>query len=248
MGFEPLAFQRLRHRCPRRQAGLAKGQKASRQPASVAAVTPSLGRPLSGRRLVAIVTPRPVYAGATHSHAGQDLPPPETAGLLDQPGGARARCGHSAVLRSCRILNCPAAGRHRHPIGCHSGICCGPLRGQNRTSRSGPALAAARGRIIEQQFDIEALRIGLAKLLPATVDRSSEKLRNEVEQLELDHCLHRRDAGRDGSARLACVCRGAASASKGPSAARSIASRYRYPCCSLRRPTCGAALRSLART
>jgi transposase len=47
------------------------------------------------------------------------------------------------------------------------------------------ALAAARAGIIEQRFEIEALKARLAKLLRATFGRSSEKLRDQVEQLEL---------------------------------------------------------------
>ena len=47
------------------------------------------------------------------------------------------------------------------------------------------ALAAARAGIIKQRFEIEALKARLAKLLRATFGRSSEKLRDQVEQLEL---------------------------------------------------------------
>ena len=39
--------------------------------------------------------------------------------------------------------------------------------------------------IIEQRFEIEALKSRLAKLLRMTFGRSSEKLRDQVEQLEL---------------------------------------------------------------
>ena len=46
-------------------------------------------------------------------------------------------------------------------------------------------LAAARAGIIEQRFEIEALKARLAKLLRMTFGRSSEKLRDRIEQLEL---------------------------------------------------------------
>lgn len=46
-------------------------------------------------------------------------------------------------------------------------------------------LAAARAGIIEQRFEIEALKARLARLLRVTFGRSSEKLRAHVEQLEL---------------------------------------------------------------
>jgi hypothetical protein len=46
-------------------------------------------------------------------------------------------------------------------------------------------LAAARAGIIEQRFEIEALRARLARLLRAAFGRSSEKLRDRLEQLEL---------------------------------------------------------------
>jgi len=46
-------------------------------------------------------------------------------------------------------------------------------------------LAAARAGLVEQRFEIEALRARLAKLLRARFGRSSEKLREQVEQLEL---------------------------------------------------------------
>lgn len=45
-------------------------------------------------------------------------------------------------------------------------------------------LAVARAGIIEQRFEIEALKARLAKLLRMTFDRSSEKLRDRIEQLE----------------------------------------------------------------
>jgi hypothetical protein len=47
------------------------------------------------------------------------------------------------------------------------------------------ARAAARADIIEQRFEIEALKARLAKLLRATFGRSSEKVRDRVEELEL---------------------------------------------------------------
>jgi transposase len=46
-------------------------------------------------------------------------------------------------------------------------------------------LAAARAGLMEQRFEIEALRARLAKLLRVAFGRSSEKLRGQVEQLEL---------------------------------------------------------------
>ena len=46
-------------------------------------------------------------------------------------------------------------------------------------------LAAARARTIEQRFEIEALKSRLARLQRMTFGRSSEKLRDQVEQLEL---------------------------------------------------------------
>ncbi|MCW3474938.1 IS66 family transposase [Limobrevibacterium gyesilva] len=46
-------------------------------------------------------------------------------------------------------------------------------------------LAAARAGLIEQRFEIEALKSRLARLLRLTFGRSSEKLRDQVEQLEL---------------------------------------------------------------
>lgn len=46
-------------------------------------------------------------------------------------------------------------------------------------------LAAARAGLIEQRFEIEALKSRLAKLQRMTFGRSSEKLRDQVEQLEL---------------------------------------------------------------
>ena len=46
-------------------------------------------------------------------------------------------------------------------------------------------LAAARAGLIEQRFEIEALKSRLARLQRMTFGRSSEKLRDQVEQLEL---------------------------------------------------------------
>src|ERR1700761_2863960 len=46
-------------------------------------------------------------------------------------------------------------------------------------------LATARSGLIEQRFEIEALNARLSKLLRLTFGRSSEKLRAQVEQLEL---------------------------------------------------------------
>lgn len=46
-------------------------------------------------------------------------------------------------------------------------------------------LAAARAGLIEQRFEIEALKSRLAKLQRMTFGRSSEKPRDQVEQLEL---------------------------------------------------------------
>lgn len=56
-----------------------------------------------------------------------------------------------------------------------------------RTARAAQdaALAAARAGLVEQRFEIEALRARLAKLLRAAFGRSSERLRERVEQLEL---------------------------------------------------------------
>jgi len=46
-------------------------------------------------------------------------------------------------------------------------------------------LELARSGLIEQRYEIDALKARLAKLLRATFGRSSEKLRSEIEQLEL---------------------------------------------------------------
>jgi len=46
-------------------------------------------------------------------------------------------------------------------------------------------LAAARAGIVEQRFEIEALKVRLARALRVAFGRSSEKLRERVEQLEL---------------------------------------------------------------
>jgi len=46
-------------------------------------------------------------------------------------------------------------------------------------------LLAARAGLIEQRFEIEALRARLARALRVAFGRSSEKLRTQVEQLEL---------------------------------------------------------------
>ena len=46
-------------------------------------------------------------------------------------------------------------------------------------------LALARSGLIEQRYEIEALKARLAKLLRAAFGQSSEKLRSEIEQLEL---------------------------------------------------------------
>src|SRR3954464_8252772 len=46
-------------------------------------------------------------------------------------------------------------------------------------------LAAARAGLIEQRFEIEALKSRLARLQRMKFGRSSEKLRDQVEQLEL---------------------------------------------------------------
>lgn len=46
-------------------------------------------------------------------------------------------------------------------------------------------LATARAGIIEQRYEIEALKARLARLLRLSFGRSSEKLRDQVEQLEL---------------------------------------------------------------
>lgn len=49
----------------------------------------------------------------------------------------------------------------------------------------GAELAAARAGLIEQRFEIEALKTRLSKLLRLSFGASSEKLRTQVEQLEL---------------------------------------------------------------
>ena len=49
----------------------------------------------------------------------------------------------------------------------------------------GAELAAARAGLIEQRFEIEALKTRLSKLLRLSFGTSSEKLRTQVEQLEL---------------------------------------------------------------
>ena len=49
----------------------------------------------------------------------------------------------------------------------------------------GAELAAARAGLIEQRFEIEALKTRLSKLLRLSFGTSSEKLRTHVEQLEL---------------------------------------------------------------
>jgi transposase len=46
-------------------------------------------------------------------------------------------------------------------------------------------LAAARAGLVEQRYEIEALRVRLARVLRLTFGRSSERLRDKVEQLEL---------------------------------------------------------------
>src|SRR6202012_2753511 len=46
-------------------------------------------------------------------------------------------------------------------------------------------LALARSGLVEQRYEIEALKARLAKLLRAAFGQSSEKLRSEIEQLEL---------------------------------------------------------------
>ena len=46
-------------------------------------------------------------------------------------------------------------------------------------------LTTARAGIIEQRYEIEALKARLAKLLRMTFGRSSEKLSEQIEQLEL---------------------------------------------------------------
>ncbi len=46
-------------------------------------------------------------------------------------------------------------------------------------------LAAARAGLIEQRYEIEALRARLARALRVAFGRSSEKLRDQLEQLEL---------------------------------------------------------------
>ena len=46
-------------------------------------------------------------------------------------------------------------------------------------------LAIARAGLIEQRYEIEALRSRLARLLRTTFGRSSEKLQGQLEQLEL---------------------------------------------------------------
>ena len=51
-------------------------------------------------------------------------------------------------------------------------------------------LAAARAGIVEQRFEIEALKSRLARLLRTTFGRSSEKLRDRIEQLELTLAGH----------------------------------------------------------
>ena len=46
-------------------------------------------------------------------------------------------------------------------------------------------LAAARAGLLEQRYEIEALRARLARALRVAFGRSSEKLRDQLEQLEL---------------------------------------------------------------
>jgi hypothetical protein len=46
-------------------------------------------------------------------------------------------------------------------------------------------LALARSGLVEQRYEIEALKARLAKLLRAAFGQSSEKLRSDIEQLEL---------------------------------------------------------------
>jgi hypothetical protein len=46
-------------------------------------------------------------------------------------------------------------------------------------------LALARSGLVEQRYEIEALKVRLAKLLRAVFGQSSEKLRSDIEQLEL---------------------------------------------------------------
>jgi len=57
------------------------------------------------------------------------------------------------------------------------------IRGQRQAQEA--ELAAARAGLIEQRFEIEALKSRLAKLQRMTFGRSSEKPRDQVEQLEL---------------------------------------------------------------
>ena len=46
-------------------------------------------------------------------------------------------------------------------------------------------LTLARSGLMEQRYEIEALKARLARLLRVTFGQSSEKLRSEIEQLEL---------------------------------------------------------------
>ena len=57
------------------------------------------------------------------------------------------------------------------------------IRAQRQAQQA--ELAAARAGLIEQRFEIEALKSRLARLQRMTFGRSSEKLRDQVEQLEL---------------------------------------------------------------
>ena len=61
------------------------------------------------------------------------------------------------------------------------------LLAEERTLRAAQEaeLAAARAGLIEQRYEIEALKARLARLLRMSFGRSSEKLRERVEQLEL---------------------------------------------------------------
>ncbi len=72
-------------------------------------------------------------------------------------------------------------------------------------------LAAARAGLIEQRHEIEALRSRLARLLRTTFGRSSEKLRGQLEQLELllaDLDEHLAETGDERAAEIAAPTSG----------------------------------------
>ena len=90
-------------------------------------------------------------------------------------------------------------------------------------------LAAARAGLIEQRFEIEALKSRLARLQRMTFGRSSEKLRDQVEQLELtladiDEMLGEITPANDAADEPAEI---PATQARSPAAARGSATRHR---------------------